>query len=108
MYEIATGRNRFLGQSPSSTIATILKEEAPPVEQHNPVAPPEFGRILQKCLRKRIDERYISARDLAVDLAALRRSLEPSGRGSPVMAVGPPRPLSDSPGSGPPSLMLIP
>ncbi len=89
MYEMATGRNPFLGQSPTSTIANILKEEVPPLEQHNPVAPPELGRIVQKCLRKRIDERYVSARDLALDLAALRRSLEPSARASAVMAVRP-------------------
>jgi hypothetical protein len=107
MYEMATGRNPFLGQSASSTIANILKEEAPPVEQHNPVAPPEFGRILQKCLRKRIDERYVSARDLAVDLAALRRSLEPSGRASAVVAAGPAPPLSISRGTVRALLMLI-
>src|SRR5256885_5455223 len=94
MYEMTTGRNPFLGQSPSSTIANILKEEVPPVEQQNPVAPPELGRILQKCLRKRIDERYVSARDLALDLGALRRSIEPSGRGSSIMASGPAPPPS--------------
>jgi hypothetical protein len=94
MYEMATGSNPFLGQSASSTIANILKEEAPPLEQQNPVAPPELGRILQKCLRKRIDERYVSARDLAVDLAALRRSLEPSGRTSAATAAGPAPPLA--------------
>jgi hypothetical protein len=94
MYEMATGRNPFLGQSATSTIANILKEEAPPLGQHNPVAPLELGRILQKCLRKRIDERYVSARDLALDLGALRRSLEPSGRTSAVMAAGPAPPLS--------------
>ena len=77
LYEMATGGNPFLGQSASSTIANILKEEAPRLEQLNPMAPPELGRILQKCLRKRIDERYVSARDLALDLATLRRSLEP-------------------------------
>ena len=93
MYEMATGRNPFLGQSASSTIANILKEEAPPLGQHNPVAPPELGRILQKCLRKRIDERYVSARDLALDFAALRRSLEPSGRYSALVAAKPAPPL---------------
>lgn len=77
LYEMATGRNPFLGQSSSSTIANILKEEAPPIVLGNPVAPHELGRIVQKCLRKRKDGRYASARDLAVDLAALRRSLEP-------------------------------
>ena len=79
LYEMATGRNPFVGQSSSSTIANILKEEAPPVVQCNPVAPLELGRILQKCLRKRMDVRYASARDLQVDLAALRQSLNPSG-----------------------------
>lgn len=94
MYEMATGRNPFLGQSATSTIANILKEEAPPLGRQNPVAPHELGRILQKCLRKRMDERYVSARDLALDLGSLRRSLEPSGRTSPVIAAGPAPPLS--------------
>lgn len=76
LYEMATGGNPFLGHSPGSTIANILKEEVPPVVQRNPVAPPELDRILQKCLRKRMDRRYASAKDLTVDLAALRRSLE--------------------------------
>jgi serine/threonine protein kinase len=53
LYEMATGWNPFLGHSPGSTIANILKEEAPPVARHNPVAPPELSRILQKCLRKK-------------------------------------------------------
>jgi serine/threonine protein kinase len=107
MYEMATGRNPFLGQSASSTIANILKEEAPPVEQQNPVAPPELGRILQKCLRKRVDERYVSARDLALDLVTLRRSLEPSGRASAVAAGGPAPPLSISRSAARALLMLI-
>ena len=78
LYETATGRNPFVGHSSSSTIANILKEEAAPVVRHNPVAPLELDRILQKCLRKRRDARYASARDLSVDLSALRRSLESS------------------------------
>src|SRR6267142_3137284 len=94
LYEMATGGNPFLGQSATSTIANILKEEVPPIAQRNPLAPPELERIVKKCLRKRIDERYVSARDLAVDLSALRRSLEPTGRTSAVMAAGPAPPLS--------------
>ncbi len=86
LYELATGYNPFIGQSPTSTIANILKEEAPPVGWRNPVAPPELGRIVQKCLRKRMDERYASARDLSADLTTLRRSLEPARRDSAVMA----------------------
>jgi eukaryotic-like serine/threonine-protein kinase len=99
LYEMATGRNPFVGHSSSSTIANILKEEAPPVARHNPVAPPELGRILQKCMRKRMDGRYASVRDLAVDLAALRRSLEPSAVASPVVPAEPPAPISMSRGA---------
>jgi Protein kinase domain len=86
LYELATGCNPFVGRSPTSTIANILKENAPPIAQRNPVAPPELGRILQKCLRKRKDERYPSARDLSADLTALRRSLAPGQRDSRVTA----------------------
>jgi len=107
LYEMATGRNPFLGHSPSSTIANILKEEVAPVAQRNPVAPPELGRILQKCLRKRIDERYASARDLAVDLSALRRSLEPTGRRSAAVAAEPAAPLAIRRGAVRALLMLI-
>jgi hypothetical protein len=82
LYEMATGVNPFLGHSATSTIANILKEELPPVLQLNPQAPSELGRILQKCLRKRKEERYASARDLAVDLTAVRRTLQSGERSS--------------------------
>jgi hypothetical protein len=96
LYEMATGRNPFLGHSPSSTIANILKEEVPPVAQRNPLAPSELERILQKCLRKRREERYTSARDLAVDLAALRRTLARGDRGS-LVGVHEPAPVVSLP-----------
>jgi len=80
LYEMATGANPFLGKTPTSTIANILKQEPPPVLERNPVAPAELDRIVRKCLRKRPEERYQSARELAVDLANLRRD---SGRSRP-------------------------
>jgi len=86
LYELTTGHNPFLGQSASSTIANILKEEVPPIAIYNPVTPPELERILQKCLRKRKEERYASARDLALDLAVLRGSLESGGRSNSAIA----------------------
>ena len=73
LYEMATGANPFLGRTPPSTIANILKQEAPSLRQHIPTAPAELDRILLKCLRKRPEERYQSARDLLVDLRNLRR-----------------------------------
>src|SRR5215471_11300401 len=95
VYEMATGHNPFLGQSASSTIANILKEEVPPIAIYNPVTPPELERILQKCLRKRKEERYASARDLALDLEVLRRGLESAVRpNSAIVPFAPAPPVS--------------
>ncbi len=72
LYEMATASNPFVGKTASSTIANILRQEAPPVRERNPEATAELDRILQKCLRKRREERYQSARELLVDLSNLR------------------------------------
>ena len=80
LYELATSLNPFLGRTPSSTIANILKQPTPPVRQHTPAAPAELDRILLKCLRKRPEERYQSARELLVDLRNVPRvSVEQPG-----------------------------
>jgi len=75
LYEMTTGENPFAGRSPSSTIANILKQDPVPLRALNPVAPVELDRILRKCLRKRSEERYQSARELQVDLSNLQRDL---------------------------------
>jgi len=73
LYELAAGTNPFVGKTPPSTIANILKLDPPPIPQHNPLVPAELDRVLRKCLRKDREERYQSARELYVDLARLRR-----------------------------------
>jgi len=75
LYEMATGTNPFVGKTPTSTIANILKQEPPPVTERNMVVPAEFDRILRKCLRKAPEERYQSARELLVDLRHLHHGL---------------------------------
>ena len=40
LYEMATGQKAFTGHSQASLIASILKEEPPPVSQVQPLAPP--------------------------------------------------------------------
>lgn len=82
LYEMATGTNPFVGKTPTSTIANILKQEPPPVTERNLVAPAEFDRILRKCLRKAPEERYQSARELLVDLRHLHHGLVSGTAGS--------------------------
>jgi hypothetical protein len=105
---MATGINPFLGRTPSSTIANVLKELPAPLVERNPVAPPELQRIVQKCLRKSPAERYQSARELLVDLANLRRSLDQSsGRAAATRAAAPAVPLVSSRGLAKALLMAI-
>jgi predicted Ser/Thr protein kinase len=92
LYEMATGINPFVGKTPTSTIANILKQEAPPVTERDPVAPLELDRILRKCLRKRPEERYQTARDLLVDLRNLHRGMVSGALSSSSAAVARPSP----------------
>jgi predicted Ser/Thr protein kinase len=97
LYEVATGENPFAGRSPTSTIANILKQEPAPLRDGNPVAPAELDRILRKCLHKRPEERYQSARELWVDFSNLRRDLTTPNTGAVEAArerFAPPLPIS--------------
>lgn len=68
LYEMATAKRPFAGASAASTIAAILGQEAPPLTELAPMAPPELDRIVRTCLAKDPDERWQSATDLAREL----------------------------------------
>lgn len=74
LYEMATGTHPFMGHTPTSTIANILKDEPRPVAQRNAVVPQELDRIVHRCLRKSPPERYPSAHMVLEDLVSLRGS----------------------------------
>jgi TolB-like protein len=77
VYEMLSGRRPFDGPSPLEIMAAIASErEAPPLSQIAANVPAELERIVEKALRKRRDERYQTAKDLALDLQALKRRLE--------------------------------
>jgi len=78
LYELATGCHPFRGKDAESTIANILAQAAPPIGLHDPGAPAELDRIVQKCLRKRPAERYQSARELLADLKSFRANPAPA------------------------------
>jgi len=78
VYEMATGKKAFGGQSRASVVAAILKGTPPPLTQSNPRIPVELERIVGKMLAKHPKDRYASAADLLVDLRALRLVKEPA------------------------------
>jgi TolB-like protein/tRNA A-37 threonylcarbamoyl transferase component Bud32 len=76
IYEMATGRAPFHGETPSDTLASILREDPPPLTDVHPEIPAELARIVAKCLAKRPDDRYPSAHELQGDLRRLWSGLD--------------------------------
>jgi serine/threonine protein kinase len=76
IYEMIARHKPFEGETPSDTMASILKTEPAPLSQLVPGLPTELNRIVSKSLRKDREERYQVVKDLWLDLKALRQELE--------------------------------
>src|SRR4029453_3378866 len=76
IYQMATGQLPFSGSTPADMKDRILHAAPETVMRLNPDIPPELERITLKCLDKRTDGRYQSARELLPDLGPLKRQLD--------------------------------
>jgi eukaryotic-like serine/threonine-protein kinase len=76
IYEMLARRKPFEGETPSDTLASILRSEPAPLSRVAPGTPSELVRIVTKALRKDREERYQVVKDLWLDLKALRQELE--------------------------------
>jgi eukaryotic-like serine/threonine-protein kinase len=68
IYEMATGKAAFAGQSRASTIAAILSLQPPPMASAQPMIPPALERVVRKSLAKDPEERWQNVSDLASEL----------------------------------------
>src|SRR5437016_9289679 len=78
LFEAATGKKPFEGQSVIKSLHMVVYEPAPPIVDFNPSAPPELQRIVRRCHAKDPDERYQSIKEVAIELKELRREMESS------------------------------
>jgi serine/threonine protein kinase len=76
IYEMVGRRKPFAGETPSDTLAAILKTEPPPLSHLAPQAPSELVRIVRKSLSKDREERYQVVKDLLIDLRSLKQELD--------------------------------
>jgi len=75
LYQMATGRMPFHGDTLAEVFAAILHETAEPVTSLNPEAPRALEGIINKALEKDRDLRAQSAAELRGDLKRLKRDL---------------------------------
>jgi Tol biopolymer transport system component/serine/threonine protein kinase len=72
LYEMATGRRAFRGDTQMSVVASVIREDPTPPSAVRADLPPELARIVQRCLRKELSRRAQSMADLKVALEELK------------------------------------
>src|SRR3989454_2237709 len=76
LYEMVGGRVPFAGETSSDVIVAILEKEPRPLARFTPETPEVLQWIVTKALRKQMDQRYQSAKELLADLQSLKHRLE--------------------------------
>jgi hypothetical protein len=72
LYEMATGKRAFQKKTAIDTLAAILNEEPESIGTVNPQVPAPLRWIVERCLEKEPEGRYVSTRDLARELSTVR------------------------------------
>jgi hypothetical protein len=87
LYEMLTGHRAYRRDTAADTMSAILRDDPPDPGTFNVNVPPAVLRTLRRCLEKRPEERFESARDLAFALessvdgsSASAGTAVPSGR----------------------------
>jgi eukaryotic-like serine/threonine-protein kinase len=89
LYEMATGREPFVGRTSALVFDAILHHPPRPASGVNTLVPPEFDHILSKALEKDRDLRYQTAAELRADLKRLQRESGGARIGSGASAPAP-------------------
>jgi len=86
LYEMATGKRAFEGQSQASLIAAIMQSQPQPISTIQPMTPPALDRVIRTCLEKDPDDRWQTAHDVALQLKWIQEGGSQVGVPKPVAA----------------------
>ncbi len=87
LYEVATGRQPFAGQTSAVIFEAILNRAPLSPTRVNPELPEELSRIVNSALEKDRELRYQSASELRTDLKRLKRDSDSGRSGTAAAAV---------------------
>ena len=79
LYEMLSGQRAFKRDTSAETMTAILKEDPPDISASSKPVVPAIERTVRRCLEKKPQLRFQSARDLAFDLEGLSGSTAGSG-----------------------------
>jgi TolB-like protein len=82
LYELATGRRPFTGETGVSLISSILKDTPTPVTDIKADLPEELQAIIERCLAKDPADRFASAEEVRDRLQTLRRQVRSGQMGA--------------------------
>src|SRR5258708_21652870 len=89
-----TGQRPFTGDPQAAALASLMKDQPPPMSQRQPAVPRALERVVRKCLEKKPDDRWQSARDLKPTLELIDLDSPPPSTTSasvPIPVQPPPR-----------------
>jgi serine/threonine-protein kinase len=76
LYEMATGKQAFVGNTSGVVFEAILNRTPAPAARLNPAISPQLEQIINKALEKDRSLRYRTAADLSADLQRLKRDTD--------------------------------
>ena len=84
LYEMLTGTRAFAGASGVETLFMVVRDEVPALSIVAPHVPAPLRWIVDRCLSKDPEDRYVSTRDLARDLQYIRDHFSEAGVATPI------------------------
>ncbi len=87
LYEMATGRRPFQGETSVDLISAILRDTPRPVTEVKVDLPHDLGRIIRRCLEKDAGRRYQSVQDIRTEFEDLVSDKTQVSEGPPSLAV---------------------
>lgn len=64
-YQLLTGTLPFQGETPYQVLYQVIHTDPPPLHQLLPDIPPDLSAVIQKAMSKKVEDRFLSAKEFA-------------------------------------------